>query len=90
MEDIWWGPYVGGMHTETERALHDLGSLGFKGLDVYAAELIPAVEMAWADGEIQRQERALLNAYCEALTDYLNLQAGARLFRLSRIPPVAR
>jgi hypothetical protein len=74
------------MHTETEteRALHQLGSLGFKGMDVYLAEMISAVEMAWADGEIQPKERALLEAYCEALTDSLNEHAGAQFFRLSR------
>jgi hypothetical protein len=72
------------MHTDTERALHELGSLGFKGVDVYLAEMIPAVEMAWADGEILNNERALLEAYCEALTHALNEHAGAQFFRLSR------
>ncbi len=72
------------MHTDTERALRELASLGFKGRDVYLAELIPAVEMAWADGEIQSNERAILEAYCEALTDRLNRQAGAELFMLTR------
>lgn len=77
-------PYSGCMHTDTERALRDLGSLGFRGLDVYLAELIPAVEMAWADGEIQSNERAMLEAYCEELIERLNREAGAQLFRLSR------
>lgn len=70
------------MHSETETALHDLASLGFKGRDVYLAELIPVVEMAWADGVIAPNERALLEVFCESLTERLNMQAGAAFFRL--------
>lgn len=70
------------MHIETERALRDLATLGFKGRDVYLAVLIPLVEMAWADGEVQPNERALLENYCADLTDRLNRQAGARFFHL--------
>ena len=73
-----------GMTEETEKALQDLEGLGFKGRDVYLAELIPVVEMAWADGEIQPNELALLEAFCETLTERLNMQAGAAFFRLSR------
>lgn len=72
------------MNEDTEKALRDLEGLGFKGRDVYLAELIPVVEMAWADGIIQPNERALLEAFCEALTERLNLQAGAAFFSLSR------
>jgi hypothetical protein len=72
------------MDSETERALLDLGDLGFRGRDVYLAELIPVVEMAWADGVIQENERTLLEAYCEALTNRLNHQAGATFFHLRR------
>ncbi len=51
---------------------------------MYLAELLPVVEMAWADGAIAPDERALLEAYCESLTDRLNHQAGAQFFRLAR------
>jgi hypothetical protein len=40
--------------------------------------------MAWADGEIQANELAILEAYCEALVESLNQQVGARLFDLRR------
>lgn len=59
-------------------------ALGFRGPEIYLAELIPAVEMAWADGEIQANELAILEAYCEALVESLNRQVGARLFNLGR------
>lgn len=69
---------------ERARALERLKALGFTGPDVYFAELIPAVEMAWADGEVQANERAVLEAYAQALVESLNATAGARLFTFSR------
>lgn len=72
------------MTNDNEMALRELGRLGFKGRDVYLAELIPAVEMAWADGVIQPNERAMLESYCMELVDRLNRQAGAHFFSLSR------
>ncbi len=76
--------YQQGMNPDKEKALRDLADLGFKGRDVYLAELLPVVEMAWADGVIAPNERALLEAYGEALTDRLNRQAGAQFFGLAR------
>ena len=66
------------MNLQTEDALKVLSALGFKGRDVYLAELIPAVEMAWADDAIQPNERALLEVYCENLVEHLNQQAKFR------------
>ena len=72
------------MNPDREKAIHDLADLDFTGRDIYLAELIPVVEMAWADGVIAPNEQALLEAYCEALTDRLNQQGGAQFFRLAR------
>lgn len=72
------------MHPTKENATQLLGALGFRGLDLYLAELIPAVEMAWADGTIQPNERAMLEAYCHALVERLNQEAGAPFFTLTR------
>lgn len=71
----------------TERlasARRDLARLGFSGPSVYFAELIPAAEMAWADGVVQAHERALLEAYAEELVAHLNTQAGFPLFKLGQ------
>ncbi len=68
------------MNEERDAAVKVFSSLGFKGPGVYLAELIPAIEMAWADGLVQPNERALLEAYCETLVKSLNQQAGANLF----------
>ncbi len=72
------------MNVNKEQALRDLEALGFRGREVYLAELIPVVEMAWSDGKIELNERALLLAYCEALTQRLNEHAGAPFFTLER------
>lgn len=72
------------MNLKTEEAVRVLSALGFEGRDIYLAELIPAVEMAWADEVIQPNERAMLESYCETLVERLNQQAGARFFTLSR------
>ena len=72
------------MDVDMERALLDLSNLGFEGSDVYLAEIIPAVEMAWCDGVIQPEERATLEAYCEDLTGRLNREAQAPFFTRGR------
>ncbi|MBL8954692.1 MAG: hypothetical protein JNK82_28200 [Myxococcaceae bacterium] len=61
-------------------ARRTLKRLGLAGPDIYLAELIPAVEMAWADGSIHPSERALLEAYCDQLVAHLNVMAGAPVF----------
>lgn len=70
--------------TPREKAVQRLRSLGFEGADLYLADLIPAVEMAWADGQVQANERAVLEAFCETLVESLNRRAGARLFTVER------
>ncbi|MBL8955448.1 MAG: hypothetical protein JNK82_32030 [Myxococcaceae bacterium] len=61
-------------------ARRTLTRLGFAGPDIYLAELIPAIEMAWADGTVHPDERALLEAYCDQLVAHLNGLAGAPVF----------
>ncbi len=51
-----------------------------EGLDAYLAELVPAVEMAWADGAIQPEEQLALQAYCFELTRGLNQTIGRTVF----------
>jgi hypothetical protein len=61
-------------------ARRKLAGIGLTGPDVYLAELVPAVEMAWADGTVHPHERALLEAYCDHLVEHLNALAGAPVF----------
>jgi len=84
MVDMERPPYSWVMTPETESALHDLATLGFKGRDVYLAELIPVVEMAWADGVIAPNERALPEVFRECATERPNLPARAAFLSLAR------
>lgn len=68
------------IESDMAAARRKLARLGITGPDVHLAELIPAVEMAWADGSVQPHERALLEAYCDHLVDHLNAVAGVRVF----------
>ena len=70
------------MTNDMDVALATLAKLGFKGRELFLAELIPAVEMAWADGVIQPNERAMLESYCMDLVERLNREAGAPVFTL--------
>ncbi len=70
------------MTPSTIQAIEDLYQIGFAGQDVALAELIPVVEMAWADGELQANERAMLEAYAETLTTELNQRAGRAVFSI--------
>lgn len=65
-------------------ALERLQTLGLQGDDVSLAELIPAVEMAWADGEVQPNERAVLEAYAQSLVETLPAPPGGRRLTLAR------
>lgn len=67
-----------------EDAVETLSQLGFSGPDIYLAELIPLVETAWADGQIQPSERALLEAICVRQTRWLNEKAGVNVFSAER------
>ena len=69
---------------ERARARSELAALGFAGPDIYLAELIPAAEMAWADGAVHPNERALLEAYADELVERLNRQARAPVFSARR------
>ena len=84
MADASSRPYLSRMKLQTEDALRVLSALGFRGRDVYLAELIPAVEMAWADDVVQPNERAMLEVYCEDLVERLNQQAESAFFSVNR------
>lgn len=68
--------------TDRAHSMEALRSLGLPGSDIFMAELVLASEMAWADGVLQPNEKAMLHAYCEELVEQLNRQAGARLFTM--------
>ena len=59
-------------------ALRELERHGITGTDVYFIDVLPLVEMMWADGIVQDVERALLDKFITTHTDNLNALAGYR------------
>jgi hypothetical protein len=57
-------------------ALRELQRHGITGTEVYFIDVLPLIEMMWADGVVQEIERALLDKFIVAHTDNLNALAG--------------
>jgi hypothetical protein len=70
------------MNGERDASVKWFANLGLRGDELSLAELLPAVEMAWADGAVQPNERAMLAAYCDTLVRQVNERAGAERVRL--------
>lgn len=64
------------MNLTRESALETLRRLGFSAHEVELAELIPACEMAWADGHVDPAERFLVEVYADRLVDALTARSG--------------
>jgi len=82
-----------------QEAIKDLSMLGIKEPQIYLLDIIPLVEMMWADGELQQSELALLDGYvCKrvrqineiagyAVIDPQDAQAFARRFTMQKPLP---
>lgn len=62
--------------TQRQRAIAELRALGVQQESVYLIDLIPIIEMLWADGVKQDSELALLVDFARRHVDRINLQAG--------------
>ncbi|MBL8955795.1 MAG: TerB family tellurite resistance protein [Myxococcaceae bacterium] len=69
----------------TPQAARHRGDDFAKPPDTLVAELLPAVEMAWADGTIQDEERTALEAYCFELTHEVNRSLGATVLTAAEV-----
>lgn len=63
-------------HPTRAEALRRLARFGIHGADVYLVDLVPLLEMIWADGEAQDEERDELRAYVRRHVTRLNDLAG--------------
>jgi len=61
-----------------------LAEAGFGADDLYFASLIPLVDLALADGEIQREEHLEIQSQARALVDRLNAKVGYEAFSYSQ------
>ncbi|CAG0970473.1 hypothetical protein MYXO_01270 [Myxococcaceae bacterium] len=64
------------------RALAVLRRHGITGADVYLIDLIPLIEIIWADGKAQDSELFLFEAFLRRHVDGLNRSVGHRMLTL--------
>lgn len=62
-------------HPTREEAVEELMSFGIEKADVYLIDLIPLIEMAWADGRTQPAELRLVEDFLVRHVHKINLQA---------------
>ena len=60
-------------------ALNALKGYGITGEQVYLIDLIPLIEIMWADGQAQKGEVAALENYIEQHVERINRDAGCRV-----------
>jgi hypothetical protein len=65
-----------------EQALAILRRHGIRGAEVYLIDLIPLVEMIWADGKAQESEVAVFEEYLGRHVRSLNAMAGHQMLTL--------
>jgi hypothetical protein len=59
-----------------EEAIEELGRFGISGAQVYLIDLIPLIEMIWADGKAQDAEVSILAEYLKKHVKRINSLAG--------------
>jgi hypothetical protein len=47
-----------------QRAIDELEQHGIRGPNVYLIDIIPLIEMIWADGRVQEGELEILRTFC--------------------------
>lgn len=62
-----------------EDALEMLAEHGICGAAIYLVDVIPLVDMMWADGQAQGQESKLLGAFMQQHIDSINRLAGTQI-----------
>jgi hypothetical protein len=62
-----------------KEAVEDLNVLGITGPQIYLLDIIPLVEMIWADGVAQASELTILNAYLHKRVEQIKKIAGYKV-----------
>ena len=62
--------------TTREEAIEDLSLFGIKEPYTYLIDIIPLIEMIWADGEAHESELAILDEYLHKRVQQINEMAG--------------
>jgi len=67
---------------DREEIVEELAHYGIQGKHVYLLDMIPLIEMIWADGEKQDGELAVLDHYLVRHVEKLNQAAGYEIISL--------
>lgn len=59
-----------------QEAVEKLAEFGIEGKNLYLVDIIPLIEMIWADGKAQEGELKILSAFLKTHVDNLNKNAG--------------
>ena len=59
-----------------QRAIDELEQHGIRGPNVYLIDIIPLIEMIWADGRVQEGELEILKDFLHAHVSRINRMAG--------------
>ncbi|BBO80932.1 hypothetical protein DSCO28_14980 [Desulfosarcina ovata subsp. sediminis] len=68
---------------DRQEALDFLASLGIENEKIYLIDLVPLIEMIWADGKIQPGELVILKCWLHKHVEHINHIAGYKIIRLS-------
>jgi len=71
------------MESLREKAIEDLRRFGISGTQIYLIDLIPLIEIIWADGMVQAGELEILENYLQTHVDHINGVAGCRVLTLT-------
>ena len=67
--------------TTRQEAIEDLSMFGIKEPYTYLLDIIPLVEMIWADGETHESELSILDEYLHKHLQQVNEMAGYKVMR---------
>ncbi len=65
-----------------ERAIENLARCGIEGAQVYLIDIIPLIQMIWADGRVQPGEVVFLSDYIEKHVSHINGLAGYEMLTI--------
>ncbi len=72
------------MNETRKEAIENLQEFGISGPLVYLVDLIPLIEIMWADGKVQAGELEVLNSYLDTHVERINKTAGCQVLTLEQ------
>lgn len=67
---------MGHVLTTRQQVIDTLHTHGIRGAELYLLDAVPLIELAWADGTVQPEERAMILSFVEHLMIKVRAEAG--------------